>query len=385
MSEPGNDKIFRFFKKTIEEEKKKAEDNIEKNKEIKRVNNFIIIEGEKGLIGKGGYGEVRRVEFNGKKYAAKLIKLKKGDINESESVQKFRGQGLVKINKTFNERYDGNNYSLIIMEESPLKSIEEFKINLKDIGENLLRYFIKQLIHGLEILYRNSLQHFDIKPRNILIFPKLIVKWTDFGLLRSLDQIKIDKTNKVKIPGGTPGYFSPEYYQFLSEIDEKDAIKQDFFAFGATIYYLKYGERMLEYNEFKTDNENSGQNYPKNAELIIDLIERAMDKIKSDKKCDSEFIKFLTRLIHYKPSERPNFEEIYRNKWVNKNSEEIKNINEINRVFVEQKMVNELNKSDFLIKKRDYIYKKREEENIYYNRKNMYNKHKFIIKPKKKK
>jgi serine/threonine protein kinase len=203
------------------------------------------------------------------------------------------------------------------------------------LGENLLRFYSKQIINALELLDRNYYVHNDIKPQNILITHQLIVKLTDFSLLTKV------KDKETEIPGGTPGYLSPEYY-INKKVDSEVARKQDYFALGSTLYFLKYGESMLKYND---NNEKFMI-----ADEIIKLLEQKRDKIKSGKMSDGEFINFLCSLIEYKPDDRPCFEEIYRNIWLNKNSEQINNIHSINQ-GEEEKMIMELQKSDFLIKK----------------------------------
>ena len=104
---------------------------------------------------------------------------------------------------------------------------------------------------------------------------------------------------------------------------------------------------MLSYNEYKND-------HLMTFDYIIDLLQKAMDHVKSSITSDNDFIDFLCNLIQYKPEERYNFEEIYRNKWVNKNTEEIKEIWDIN-LLDEQKLLIELNKSDYLIDKKNYF------------------------------
>ena len=177
----------------------------------------------------------------------------------------------------------------------------------------------------------------------------LNLKLSDFGLLRNPNDIKT-KDNKIYIPGGTKGYLSPEFYENrIVPIDV--AKKQDYFALGATIYNLKYGEPLLgEHNVY-----NDGQI---TCDYIIDLLQRAMDNIKSKKLSDKDFIDFLCSLINYKPDERPNFEEIYRNKWLNKNLDKIMKIYN-NNYLDEVKFFMELNKSDFLIQKKDELKKTR--------------------------
>ena len=60
---------------------------------------------------------------------------------------------------------------------------------------------------GIETLDKGDYVHFDIKPANILIFVNMVLKITDFGLLRNQKDTETDQ-NKVKIPGGTIGYLS---------------------------------------------------------------------------------------------------------------------------------------------------------------------------------
>ena len=223
-----------------------------------------------------------------------------------------------------------------------------FKSPFDIIGDNLLRYFVKQIIKSLEILDRGNFAHFDLKPGNILTFLNLNIKLSDFGFLTNLEKTK-NEEKKVNIPGGTPGYLSPEYYLEKGILDIEHAKKQDFFSLGAIIFFLKFGEKMLDYIEDKDDNFMT-------SDIIIDLLEKTMDEIKSNKLCDKEFINLLCSLIQYKPNERPDLEKIYRNKWLNKNSDEIEQILEINELD-EKKIALELNKSDFLIKKNEYIKK----------------------------
>ena len=354
----------------------------------------ILMEENKGLkiknyIGNGGFGEVREVSYKKKdenenekvKYyegVGKLIKRK--DVNETKYLSEFRGPGIVKVWKIFSTDHNKEHYDLIFMEKSQLtdsyklikKLFSHKYFNLivtsqfETIGDNLLRFFVKQLVKALEILNRNNYSHFDIKPENILIFREMNLKFTDFGLLRDIENIKNKTNNVVKVPGGTRGYLSPEFYFKKSYLDIEDARKQDYFALGATIFYLKYGEKMLKYNEYKDPSVTS--------DLLIDLLQKRISEIKSDKLLDEDFKNFLCSLIQYKPEQRPNFEEIYKNKWINKNTEELTDIFEINQ-YDEVKLILELKKSDYLIKKKKYLYNKRNNKEI----NNIRQRHKFIF------
>ncbi len=317
-------------------------------------------------LGEGGFGLAYKVKKQDKYYAAKLIKVeKKEKDNEADIIKEFRGQNIVKVNYVIKKTIGNNAYYVIIMEEAPFKSLSSLIIDLRNnkifdliydspfeiIGDNLLKFFISQLIQGLEIFNRNNFCHFDIKPDNILIFNKFYVKWADFGLLRDIDNIKCEN-NMIQVPGGTRGYHPPEYYQERGKIKKDYAFKCDYFALGAVIYFIKYGKNMLNYFE-----SNDGV---MTSNTILEIIEKKIDEIKSDKSSDKEFTDFLCDLIQYKPTDRPDLKLLLGNKWLNKNKEEIEDIIEINNLD-DKKLLIEINKSDFLIKKKKYldpIYKK---------------------------
>ena len=315
----------------------------------------------------GGFGVVYEVKTDkmSKTCAAKL-QLKYRNHNELDFVSEFRGPNIVKVNRVYEKTIGENNekYSLILMEKASLKDLTNFinsfrkenifnyilKYPYEMIGDNLVRFIVKQIVKGFETLYMSNYIHFDFKPENTLIFNNLVMKLTDFGLLRNLNKIR-NNLNQVQIPGGTPGYIPPEYY---SNEDHRIAFEEaalfDYFSLGATIFYLKYEKKMMRYFNHR-DNLAT-------ANCIIDLIQRSMDIIKTTKSNEKDFIDFLCKLIQYKPEQRLTFEEIYRNKWLNKDYNQILEIVEANKND-DIKILEELNKSDFLFKKKIKINEKR--------------------------
>ena len=255
-------------------------------------------------------------------------------------------------------------YYLILTEEPKLNNLKGYIKNLFNqnpnnlinmpfdeiIGNNFLLFLIKQIIKGLETLDRMELIHFNIKPENLLISLELSIKLSDFSLLR-----KVYNLEKILIPGGTPGYLSPDYYKNIGQkIPVSQAKKQDYFSLGVSLYFLKYGERMIK-NIIHKSKEKTKENLL-NLEYIVVMIPKIIIKIKDNPVIDRDFVHFLCSLIQIEPEDRPNFEEIYRNKWVNKNADYISEIKR-NFIFDEQKLIIELRKSDFLVDKKQELQK----------------------------
>jgi serine/threonine protein kinase len=208
-------------------------------------------------------------------------------------------------------------------------------------GEIFLRFYAKQIVNAIKTLDENYYVHYDLKLENLLMITNLIIKLSDFSILRKV------KDGIFRIPGGTPGYLTPEYY-IDREVTSENARKQDYFALGSCLFQLKYGESFLKYKKYE-DNKI-------NAQRIFELLEQKINFILSNKLTDIDFIRFLKKLIQYKPQDRPSFEKIYRNKWLNKDS------NHVNDTFQqfeadEEKLIMEFQKKDFLLVKEDIIEK----------------------------
>ena len=178
------------------------------------------------------------------------------------------------------------------------------------MGDNILRFYAKQIIDALENLDRNYFIHFNIKPENLLITINLNIKLTDFFLTK-----KVKDNYYIKIPGGTQGYLTEEYY-YRENVTYDIVKKKDYFSLVSTLYYLKYDERLLNYKKFEEP--------MLNAERIMELLNKRIEFIRSRQENEQEFIDFLTCLIHYDADQRPCFEQIYRNKWLNENRNALK-------------------------------------------------------------
>ena len=337
-------------------------------------------------LGKKAYGKIREIKIKNVDEMRVGILLKKESdddkMNETMIEEEIRGNNIFPIIKVIIKKIiNGEEYDLVIMEKSKLRDLGKLneyyhKHNLlkligdnyksginngENTSDNLLRFYAKQIIDGLEILNRSYFLHFDIKPENLLITLNLIIKISDFSLLTK------NKDDIIKIPGGTQSYLTPEYYN-KETISNKDARKQDYFALGSTLFY---GENLLKY---KKDDESK-----KNYDTVTQILFQKYVHIKSIQLTDQEFIDFINSLIHHDINNRSDFDEIYRNKWLNRNKEVIEDIMHGNEND-EGKIIMELQKSDYLInKQKDLIHKK--EKKFKYKKKEPYIQKTYKYKP----
>jgi serine/threonine protein kinase len=91
-----------------------------------------------------------------------------------------------------------------------------------------------QIASGLAAAHAQGLVHRDIKPANILLENGVErVKITDFGLARSVDDVRITQAGKVY---GTPLYMSPEQAH-----GERVDQRSDLFSLGSVLYAMSTG------------------------------------------------------------------------------------------------------------------------------------------------
>ena len=88
---------------------------------------------------------------------------------------------------------------------------------------------------GLKHAHDLNMVHRDIKPDNILLTSRGVVKVADFGLAKVLDE---DVSMTQSGTGlGTPLYMAPEQARSAKTVDQRS----DIYALGATLYHMLTG------------------------------------------------------------------------------------------------------------------------------------------------
>jgi hypothetical protein len=86
----------------------------------------------------------------------------------------------------------------------------------------------RQMADALAAAHLAGVVHRDVKPGNVLVAPNGLVKLTDFGVSRAVDEVQLTRTGLI---AGTPAYLAPEVAQ-----GREPTAASDVFALGATLY-----------------------------------------------------------------------------------------------------------------------------------------------------
>ena len=115
--------------------------------------------------------------------------------------------------------------------------------SLRDIIEENVKLDYRQVLHitrevakGLQVAHKKGIVHRDIKPENIMVSKDGIIKITDFGVAKQLnDDSGLTQAGRTY---GTPLYISPEQAMGKDNIDGR----ADLYSLGIIIYHALVGE-----------------------------------------------------------------------------------------------------------------------------------------------
>ncbi|XP_057372130.1 uncharacterized protein LOC130692725 [Daphnia carinata] len=198
-------------------------------------------------IGGGGFGMVFKGKFGGREVAVKRVEMRHVDKREKDAMLKLDHPNIVKL-----LHYETDNDFMYYALELCVASLDQLFLK----SDHPKKYngpmpppieIFRQLATGLAYIHSMNLIHRDIKPENILIMRKpgkieeIIMKWSDFGLAKSVNEKGLHSWSGVK---GTRTWYAPEVLEKL--INEKKAeneefwgtVKSDVFVLGLVFGYI---------------------------------------------------------------------------------------------------------------------------------------------------
>eukprot|EP00028_Trichosphaerium_sp_Am-I-7-wt_P007607 CAMPEP_0168535342 /NCGR_PEP_ID=MMETSP0405-20121227/18600_1 /TAXON_ID=498012 /ORGANISM="Trichosphaerium sp, Strain Am-I-7 wt" /LENGTH=258 /DNA_ID=CAMNT_0008562545 /DNA_START=45 /DNA_END=821 /DNA_ORIENTATION=- len=137
-------------------------------------------------------------------------------------------------------------YDIIDYKGNPLLVMERAEGNLLDFMQNraymyfdnMVRSIIRQVLSALVHIHQLGFVHRDIKPGNILVGAKGVIKVADFGFTRSIRYTLAGS----KAVSGTPDFMPPECYVGDRVYNEKF----DIWSTGVTLCYLLLRRRPVD-------------------------------------------------------------------------------------------------------------------------------------------
>ncbi|NIP38360.1 MAG: protein kinase [Candidatus Dadabacteria bacterium] len=159
-------------------------------------------------------------------------------IKEAKIQAKFTHPNVVNI---FNFVEEGDDV-FIVMEYVDGQTLDQKLKKEGTISEDEAINISIPVLEALEFMHSNGVVHRDIKPSNIMITNTRLVKVTDFGIAKIVDE-KTQQTKTGMV--GSLYYISPE--QILGE---KTSAATDVYSFGATLFHMVTGKALYDGTEY---------------------------------------------------------------------------------------------------------------------------------------
>ena len=208
---------------------------------------------------------------------------------EAQAVASLDHNNIVRAYDVDTETEGGVEIHFLVMEYVEGKDIEKLLEVRKQFTVIEAADFIRQAAEGLSHAHENGLVHRDIKPGNLLVDTKGVVKLLDLGLARffrdtETESLTIKHDEKVL---GTADYLAPEQAVDSHAVDER----ADIYSLGCTLYFALTGhppftdgtlvQRLLAHQTKAPPSIRKQR--PDVPESLVLIVEKMMQKRKDDR------------------------------------------------------------------------------------------------------
>jgi len=200
------------------------------------------------FLGKGGFAkcyELRSVTSNeilaGKIVPKSLLVKQHQREKMAQEITLHQTLAHPYVVKLYNY-FEDSNFVFIILELCKRRSLMELHKRRKAITEPETRYFMNQILLGVQYLHRQKIIHRDLKLGNIFLNEEMEIKIGDFGLAT---KESYDGERKRTLCG-TPNYIAPEVLT-----KKGHSYEVDIWSIGCIMYTLLVGKPPFETQTLK--------------------------------------------------------------------------------------------------------------------------------------
>ncbi len=195
-------------------------------------------------LGRGGMGVIYLAEHRVLEKHVALKVISPAVLDNPDALARFHAEVKAagkldhqNIARAFDADQAGNLHFLVMefVEGVTLAQLLERKGTLPTGGAC---HLISQAALGLQHAFEHGMAHRDIKPQNLMVTPRGLVKVLDFGLARMRsERIAAPRLTQVESFMGTPEYVAPEQATDARTADTRS----DIYSLGCTLYALLAG------------------------------------------------------------------------------------------------------------------------------------------------
>ncbi|HSG71986.1 MAG TPA: serine/threonine-protein kinase, partial [Planctomycetaceae bacterium] len=263
-------------------------------------------------LGAGGMGTVflAKDERTNRMVALKLLPIS-STFNET-LIQRFRSEAM-SASKLEHENivrvYEADeidDFLYIALEYIDGTDVDKLIQSRERLPVKRASEIIKQVASALQHAHEQNIIHRDIKPSNLMIRKDGVIKVTDLGLARSVDDTLDTSITREGTTVGTVDYMAPEQARNSRDAD----IRSDLYSLGCTWYQMLVGH--VPYYEGSVTNKlrahaagpipNPRDENPEIPESIANMIMRLMAKDKENRyQTPQELLDDLANVNFHRP------------------------------------------------------------------------------------
>lgn len=223
------------------EQSNRSVDGLSSSRPSKLLGEYRLLE----LIGEGGLGDVYRAEHRVMQRLVAIKLLHQDHQSSSERTHRFLQEiRLVaqlshpNIVTAFDAGRDAGQIYMV-MELVEGESLADRICRMGPLSAAEAINVVRQVATALEYSHARQIVHRDIKPGNLMVNTRGVIKVLDFGLA-----ILNDNADKLRSGEsvGTPHYMAPEQSLGLSSVDGR----ADLYSLGATLFFILTGRPIFD-------------------------------------------------------------------------------------------------------------------------------------------